>query len=529
MKMKKRINLTLVALVLAAAITGAQEAPGAEPDFDAVADSLQADLAQSIAELNELRAVMVEQKVPLAMELSHLEDEWLQLRGEFQSTSRDLDDRLLELNNLRSDIEQRRAETDYLSNLLADYTRNFEARLHVAEFDRYEVALERARLAPENTDLNDEEIFARQAEILSVSISRLEEALGGASFKGTAVDSDGLVQSGAFVLVGPMALFLSEDGEHVGIAEQPLLSNEPSIVPFGEVEDGAAAKALASDGEGYFPIDPTLGNAHKIEATHESFIEHVQKGGVVMIPIFAMAVAALLVAVGKWISLTFMRRPSKKEVARLLESIDVADVESARERSNGLKGPAGQMLRAGVHHMRDPRDLIEEVMYEIVLKTRLRLQRFLPFVAICAASAPLLGLLGTVTGIINTFKLITVFGSGDVKSLSGGISEALITTKFGLIVAIPSLLLHAFLSRKARALVGEMEAHAIAFVNRISKAPALRPYRAAPRDSVQASHSAPDPELVRAQVSEILSDLLGPLVDERSQGGASQAATSAGS
>jgi biopolymer transport protein ExbB len=129
------------------------------------------------------------------------------------------------------------------------------------------------------------------------------------------------------------------------------------------------------------------------------------------------------------------------------------------------------MLAVGVEHLREPRELIEEVMYETVLTTRLKLERMLPFISICAASAPLLGLLGTVTGIISTFKLITIFGSGDVKTLSGGISEALITTEFGLIVAIPSLLLHAFLSRKARGVVQQMEATGVALVNQISKTP----------------------------------------------------------
>jgi cytochrome bd-type quinol oxidase subunit 1 len=109
-------------------------------------------------------------------------------------------------------------------------------------------------------------------------------------------------------------------------------------------------------------------------------------------------------------------------------------------------------------------------MYEVMLTRRLKLERMLPFISICAASAPLLGLLGTVTGIINTFKLITVFGSGDVKTLSGGISEALITTECGLIVAIPSLLLHAFLSRKARGIISSMETASVAFVNQVSRA-----------------------------------------------------------
>jgi biopolymer transport protein ExbB len=135
------------------------------------------------------------------------------------------------------------------------------------------------------------------------------------------------------------------------------------------------------------------------------------------------------------------------------------------------------MLAAGVEHMGEPAELVEEVMYEHGMSARLKLQRFLPFVAICASSAPLLGLLGTVTGIMNTFKLITVFGTGDVKTLSSGISEALITTEYGLIVAIPSLLLHAFLSRKAKAIGDDMDKAAIAFLNELKRSDALRKER----------------------------------------------------
>jgi biopolymer transport protein ExbB len=163
------------------------------------------------------------------------------------------------------------------------------------------------------------------------------------------------------------------------------------------------------------------------------------------------------------------------------------------------------MLRAGVENLAEPRDIVEEVMYETILVTRLRLNRFIPFVAIAAAAAPLLGLLGTVTGIINTFKLITVFGSGDVKTLSGGISEALITTEFGLIVAIPSLLLSAFLSRKARGVIDRMEGIALSFLNEVARS----------RDAA----GEPDPEVekarVAAQVREVLAEMLTPAVREQ--------------
>ena len=155
-------------------------------------------------------------------------------------------------------------------------------------------------------------------------------------------------------------------------------------------------------------------------------------------------------------------------------------------------------------------------MYEKVLTTRLKLQRWLPFIAICAASAPLLGLLGTVTGIINTFKMLTVYGAGDVKALSGGISVALITTEFGLIVAIPSLLIHSFLSRKARGVVDQLERTGVAFVNQVSLAHSSRSRQPLAEAEISRA-TAPDPELVRAQVNQILNELLGPLVHEAEQ------------
>ena len=87
----------------------------------------------------------------------------------------------------------------------------------------------------------------------------------------------------------------------------------------------------------------------------------------------------------------------------------------------------------------------------------------------CIALAPLFGLLGTVTGMIKTFKQITLFGTGDAKSLSEGISEALITTELGLVAAIPSLILYAILSRKSKGILSEMERLSSHFINEFPK------------------------------------------------------------
>ncbi|MDZ4197715.1 MAG: MotA/TolQ/ExbB proton channel family protein, partial [Kiritimatiellia bacterium] len=130
-------------------------------------------------------------------------------------------------------------------------------------------------------------------------------------------------------------------------------------------------------------------------------------------------------------------------------------------------GPAGLLLGAGAENLGGSKDLMEEAMYERMLEIRFRLHRGLPFIAVGAATAPLMGLLGTVTGIISTFKLITVFGSGDVKMLSSGISEALITTEFGLLIAIPALLMHAFLFRKAKAILDHLERLGVMFIGAV--------------------------------------------------------------
>ncbi|MGF1572417.1 MAG: MotA/TolQ/ExbB proton channel family protein [Sumerlaeia bacterium] len=543
--MMKTYFLFVTALILSLSLmVQGQQVPQATAEFGSAATSAEQRLENSLQTLSQLREKMAEQTIPLSKELSALENELREVRTEFQQTSRLLDTRTLDLSNLRSEIKTREDETAYLSNLLGEYIRNFESRLHIVELQRYEKELEEAKLAPENTALSEEEIFNAQATLLTVSVDRLVDNLGGTRFQGTGVDRDGSVKNGTILLLGPSALFMSEDGTRVGTAEQRLGSLEPAVIEFREPADIEVASAVITSGTGFFPLDPTQGNAHKVEETKESLLDHIKKGGPVMYPIFAMAGVALIVAFYKWLAFLLVRDPSKKSIQDLVNAVsrgEVAEVQRLAKRMNskapnfltdwmhgaaagaligsliyillnidlGVEfsppilefaatntlltfavifavvfgalefllrllfgySPVGIMLAAGVEHLEYPAELVEEVMYEKVLAIRLRLESLLSLVSICAASAPLLGLLGTVTGIINTFKLITVFGSGDVKTLSGGISEALVTTEYGLIVAIPSLLIHAFLSRRVKGVINKMEAAGVALINQLSKTP----------------------------------------------------------
>lgn len=460
-------------LTVIGGIAGPLSAQGpAGERFDGAASQVDRRLEEAIAELAALRDQIAAETIPRSRTLSELEQQLIEVRAEYQSAARLFDNRTLEVSNLTREIKARSDEVGYLSNLLSEYARNFEARLHIAELQRHRESLAAVRLLSEGAgaEATDPSTgFETQLALIVESIDRLDEALGGTRFEGTVVDPEGIVRAGRFALLGPVAVFRSEDGIHVGTAEQRLGSLEPTLIPFLDPIDVAAASALIERGTGELPLDPTLGSAHRVAATEETLLEHIKAGGPVMVPIFALAGAALLVALYKFVRFLFIRRPSKRALRDLMQAVAAHEHAGAARSARRVGGPAGRMLVAGVEHLGHSRELIEEVMYEVVLQTRLKLQRMLPFIAICAAAAPLLGLLGTVTGIITTFKLITIFGSGDVKTLSGGISQALITTEYGLIVAIPALLMHALLSRKAKGITDQMEIVAMQLVNQIAK------------------------------------------------------------
>jgi biopolymer transport protein ExbB len=454
----------------------AADAPAAagEPRraFDQSATELQRRLEQANEELDALRRRIRDEQLPLTRKLRQKEDERLAVGKELDAIKAKLDDGAQELNNLRTQIEQHRADTTYLSTRLTEYIQNFEPRIHIAELRRYEQILGRARQAPELGGLSQREVFQAQCDVVVTSLDRLEQALGGTRFEGSAVDPVGNVKEGEFVLVGPVAVFASDDGQVVGAVDTKLNSAEANVIEFADEDLTEAARRLVRTGRGWLPLDPTMGEAHAIEKTRDTLVEHIRKGGPVMVPIFALAAAALLVGAIKWSGLAFIRTPSRRRLDALLGAVARSDKAQARQHAGGVSGPVGRMLATGVEHLEEPRELVEEIMYEHVMAVRLKLNRMLPFIAICAASAPLLGLLGTVGGIINTFAMMEAQGgTGDIKALSGGISEALITTKFGLIVAIPSLLLHAFLARKARGVVDQMEKSGVALVNQMGKTP----------------------------------------------------------
>lgn len=464
--MKVMLSVVVVGALLASA--GAQESTNAVVGLAAVA-AMQQRVETANVRLAELRKQIADKKIPLTQSLSAAEQALSELRKEYDALKRQADGSTLEMSALRSEIKQRETERNYLCSLFNEYARNFETRLHIAELEQYKEAFACARSAQERLATEPAAAFNDQLCMMLMSLARLEEMAGGLTFKGRASGEDGLVKDGKFLLFGPVAYFVSEDTKLVGVASQRVGSLFPVVEPYADPQQNDLVLTVVTKGEGQIPFDASLGNARKIEELKESAVEHFLKGGVVMWPILVLFSCAMLVVALKWLSLLFVSLPRAKRLAELLDAVRQKDQERAQTLVAKMRGQAGRMLKAGVEVLDQPRELVEEAMFEKMLDAKASLNRFIPFVAVSAACAPLLGLLGTVTGIISTFNLMTVFGSGDIKMLSSGISEALITTEYGLYVAIPCVLAHSFLSRKAKSVADKMEQVAVRFMCEVGK------------------------------------------------------------
>ena len=193
-------------------------------------------------------------------------------------------------------------------------------------------------------------------------------------------------------------------------------------------------------------------------------------GGVLIWPILVVALVALILIIERLISLGRLRLGSETVMNQVRDLADKGKWGECRAlcEANG-RSPSCQIIKAGLENLDRPKEVLESSIQEAILKQLPRLERFLPTLSVLAAIAPLLGLLGTVTGMINTFQVITIFGSGEPRLMAGGISEALVTTQVGLAVAMPIIVFHHFLERRVDKIVGDMEEKALALSSALGK------------------------------------------------------------
>lgn len=429
----------------------------------------QADqrLQNALEELREVRRDIADKKIPLAREVTRLENEVIQKRRQLEDLQRMRDTRQQSLLTLRTNLDQLEKVTGYTDDILNEFIRNLSSRIHISERPLYENAIDDALIAPTNPNLTPEQKLAAQVKVVEMAHDRIQSLTGGATYKGEAV-AGGTILPGTFLKLGPTVYFADSEQTTAGIARSGAEADEPSLIDLGEPYTTTIAQTVNA-GSGPVPFDASKGKAIKEQEARKSIGEYIEDGGVVGYVIIAAGLAALIVGAFKVYEILGTPTPSDKELGAVVESLDNDDSEKAYNTAREIKGIGGEMILTGVEHLNSKLSIIEEHMFEKILRIRPRLERFLPFMAIIAAAAPLGGLLGTVLGMIKTFRLITLHGTGDAQSLSAGISEALMTTALGLIVAIPVLILHGLLARMAKRKLARMEEAMVSFLNGVNR------------------------------------------------------------
>lgn len=195
--------------------------------------------------------------------------------------------------------------------------------------------------------------------------------------------------------------------------------------------------------------------------------EFLQAGGFIVYPLILLLAWALYIIINRGIVFQTKHTTSTRFINKTVTLLENGDFINAQKHAEKQKGILPHILLVCLKHRDYSRNRAEKEVKEQLLSEVPQLNKHLDTLAVLASAAPMLGLLGTVTGMISMFKSITTFGTGDPTLLAGGISEALITTEIGLAIAIPLLLIHTFLSNRRNEIQSELESYAMRILNRL--------------------------------------------------------------
>lgn len=260
-------------------------------------------------------------------------------------------------------------------------------------------------------------------------------------FNRTVLQADGTQAEREVVRIGSYNLVT--DGIYLEYTPENDLVSELSRQPDGRA--GAAALQTASSGFTKVGIDPTGpvgGGLLKALINTPTLVERWHQGGLVGYVISGVFVVAILLAIWRFLVLMGMSGKVRSQMKN-----------NAANENN----PLGRVLKVAQDNPGLDAESLELKLHEAVLKERPAIESGLELLKIIAMVAPLLGLLGTVTGMIITFQMITLFGAGDPKAMAGGISQALVTTVLGLVVAIPTVLMHTLVNGRAQRILHILE------------------------------------------------------------------------
>ncbi|RJX35064.1 MAG: DUF3450 family protein [Desulfarculus sp.] len=456
-------------LVLLTLLGLACAAPALAADFNRAAGQVKRDLAQAQAE----RARTAQQ---VAAEKAQMQARVLGLKKELAAENQ-------RLQGVRRQLSQASQQRAALGQRLAAATgdlKELAGQVRSAARDLLSLAERSPATAEEPARLEELRAYLSKSRFPGLQdIDRLfglylgEIASSGQikRRRGPLVDRAGRQVQAEILRLGPFTTLYRQGGE-VGLAT--LGAGSGRLLAIAGRPDWGARRSIGRylDGRSAAVVmDISGGGALRQLSRQESLWEHLLSGGPLVWPILLVGLAALVLVIERLVFLRRVRANTDELMAAVAGLVAAGDIAGALRAAESQPGrPTSNVLQAGLSLRGNSPEVIESGLSEAMLRELPRLERFLTALKVLAAVAPLLGLLGTVTGMINTFQVITVFGTGDPRLMAGGISEALVTTELGLAVAIPILVLAALLSRRAQRIASDMEEKAMALSAALIKA-----------------------------------------------------------
>jgi biopolymer transport protein ExbB len=361
-----------------------------------------------------------------------------------------------------------RTDTDALTAQLTLAERQQEAVGESADLLAGTLAQAEASLLSAGTPIAEDEAFKAADQpgklglLLAAGQRKLAEFSSVRKSAGKFYLQDGTEVDGTIVLIGNIAAMgVSPRGSGV------LAPAGAGRFKLWNVPSAETAEALANN-----RMPPVL-QTYVFESSSvaveppvaKTFWGEMQKGGAIGYVILVLGALALLLIVVRAVFLQGAGASVQKIMDAVSPLVRSGRVAEAIEACKRFKGSASRVVTAALRNADREREHLEDIVSESILHESTHLNRFGAFITTITAVAPLLGLLGTVTGMIQTFDVITEFGNSDPKMLSGGIAVALVTTEQGLMVAIPCLLLGSLLNGWADGLKDDREKAALKVIN----------------------------------------------------------------
>lgn len=377
-------------------------------------------------------------------ELAGLERDARNVQTQFDANQRRIDSLEVQLKEAQGDF----GEVFGLARAKAgEFKATLDSSIVSAEYPTRTKIL--GQIAESNALPNTEELNA-------IWQTMLQEMVAQRQVKEFTADVANLGENIDVVRIGPFNAMTKNGGEFLGYAA-PSGDADARLVKLPAPVKGAAAKAasaVVSAGAGALvaaPIDPTRGSLIASFERVPDTRERIEQGGIIG------KIILLLLAIGVIFGIVriFMLLATSASVRG-----------QTRKTQASSKNPLGRIMMAAQGVGPGDEETLELKMDEAILKESPKLEFGLNFLKLAAGIAPLLGLLGTVTGMIKTFQAMMIYGTGDPQLMAGGISEALVTTMLGLIAAIPLLILHSFCSSLARGVQGTLEEQSAGIVAR---------------------------------------------------------------